>query len=192
MSAVVAFALSAVTHPIHAGLEIAREPTPGSECAMPTSCETDVANCPIFRTMSPEDRDAILLLSDFQTHAHGHTIIRQRDNNPSGLWMLRSGSCEVLANILYGGEQQIAFLSPGAVFGELSFFDPGMHSATVRVVKDAETMHFSIEAFERLEMNQPLTAYKLLRNLGRIMAQKLRRMDRFTVDMFAYTGKSVE
>lgn len=158
---------------------------------MLTSCETDAATCPIFRTMSPEDRDAILRLSDFQVHAHGHTIIRQRDSAPSGLWMLRSGTCEVIANVLHGGEQQIAFLSPGAVFGELSFFDPGLHSATVRVVKDAETMHFSVEAFERLEIGQPLTAYKLLRNLGRIMAQKLRRMDRFTIDMFAYTDHVV-
>lgn len=158
---------------------------------MLTSCETNFTTCPVFRTMSSDDRDAILRLADFQVHTHGHTIIRQNDSYPSGLWMLRSGSCEVLANILHGGEQKIAFLSPGAVFGELSFFDPGLHSATVRVVEDAETMHFSIEAFERLEMSQPLVAYKLLRNLGRIMAQKLRRMDRFTVDMFAFNNQEL-
>ena len=138
--------------------------------------------------MSPEDRQAILLLADFQIHTHGHTIIRQNDTHPSGLWMLRSGTCEVIANVLHGGEQQIAFLAPGAVFGELSFFDPGTHSATVRVVEDAEVMHLSVQAFERLEATNTLAAYKLLRNLGRIMSQKLRRMDRFTVDMFAYNG----
>ena len=152
---------------------------------MATQVETEVANCPVFRTMSPEDRNAILFHSDFEVHAPGHTIIRQQEVNPSGLWMLRSGTCEVIANLPHGGEQQIAFLSSGAVFGELAFFDHGPHSATVRVVEAAETMHFSIKAFESLEMNHPQTAYKLLRNLGRILAQRLRRMDRFKVDQLA-------
>ena len=157
---------------------------------MATSCETDVAACPVFRMMSSADREAILSQSDIEVHPHGHTIIRQQDMRPSGLWMLRSGTCEVIANLPHGSEQQIAFLSSGAIFGELAFFDHGPHSATVRVVEDAETMHFSVEAFQRLELDRPETAYKLLRNLGRIMAQKLRRMDRFAADLFAYNGKT--
>ena len=152
------------------------------------NCETNFAICPIFRTMDPTERDAILRLAKFDLYSRGETILRQDSSKPSGLWMLRSGSCEVVADLEHGAEQQIAFLSTGAVFGELSFFDPANHSATVRVIEDAEVMHLALADFERLELTHLSAIYKLLRNLGRIMAQKLRKMDHYTVDLFAYGG----
>lgn len=155
---------------------------------MTISCETNYEACPVFRNMNLDERELVLQLADFRTYEHGTTIIRQESSKPQGLWMLRTGSCEVVANLEAGGEQQIAFLTPGAVFGEMSFFDPALHSASVRVVEDAEVMHLSLEAFERLELNNLAASYKLLRNLGKIMAQKLRKMDLYTVDLFAYNS----
>lgn len=153
---------------------------------MPTPCETNYAECPVFRKMSPEERDVILRISDFETYEKGYTILRQDSSKPHGLWMLRSGSCEVVADLEQGGEQQIAFLTSGAIFGEISFFDPGLHSATIRVVEKTEVMHLSLESFEQLEIANHSASYKLLRNLGRIVAQKLRKMDSYTVDLFAF------
>lgn len=153
---------------------------------MSTSCETDYKACPIFRTLTAEERQAVLRLAHFQTHPHGHTILHQGELAPSGLWMVRSGTCEVVSDVAHGGEHQMAFLPPGSVFGELSFFDEAPHSATVRVVEDAEVMHLPLGEFSRLEESDPQAASKLLRNLGRIMAQKLRRMDRSVLDLFVY------
>lgn len=127
--------------------------------------------------MFPEEREAVAGYSDFFEYPHGQTIVRELDTSPNGLWMIRSGTCEVVASLPNLGEQQIAFLSAGAIFGELSFFDPEPHSATVRVVTDTKTMHISLEKFERLRLTHPQVAYKLLRNMGRMIAQKLREMD---------------
>lgn len=139
--------------------------------AMSMSCETDYAACPIFRNLSPAERQAVLRIAHFQTHAHGHTILHQGELAPSGLWMVRSGTCEVVADVAHGGERQMAFLAPGSVFGELSFFDDAPHSATVRVVEDSELMHLPLGEFGQLEESNPQAAYKLLQNLGRVMAQ---------------------
>lgn len=153
---------------------------------MVTTCESNYAACPIFRTLAPEERDIVLQVAEFEIHERGYTILRQGNEKPSGLWMIRSGACEVVSDVYQGAEQQMALLSDGAIFGEISFFDPGLHSATVRVVEPAEVMHLSLESFERLSLSHPGIAFKLLRNLGRVISQKLRRMDQVTLDLFAY------
>ena len=154
--------------------------------AMSMSCETDYAACPIFRNLSPAERQA----APPQQAPSGlrHTILHQGELAPSGLWMVRSGTCEVVADVAHGGERQMAFLPPGSVFGELSFFDDAPHSATVRVVEDSELMHLPLGEFGQLEESNPQAAYKLLQNLGRVMAQKLRRMDRSVLDLFVSPG----
>ena len=147
-------------------------------------CEKNVADCPIFRTMSPEERDAILRLADHVTYATGRSVICEGNNHPHGLFAIRSGSCEVVHSSREFGEQQVAFLRPGAIFGEIAFFDPAPHSATIRVVEQAEFLFFSVENFQKLELLQPLAAHKFVLNMGRILAQKMRQADHMLANHF--------
>ena len=151
---------------------------------MTTPCEQNYESCPIFRTMSPEERQHVLQLADYQTYEVGRSIIREKAAVPCGLWMLRSGQCEVVCSLGSGGEQQMAFLNPGAIFGEMSLFDPGPHSATVRAVTQCELMFLSAEKIELLESTDLVAALKLTKNMGRMMAGKLRRMDYYKFDLF--------
>ena len=75
-------------------------------------------------------------------------------------------------------------LEPGAIFGEMSFFDPAPHSATIRAANECELMFLPLEKIETLRMTDLSAAYKLVVNAGQIMASKLRRMDRYTLDLF--------
>lgn len=127
--------------------------------------------------MSPEEREAILQLADHTSIEHGRNVIEEGNSHPHGLFAIRSGTCEVLRSTYNSGEQQVAFLEPGSIFGEMSFFDPAPHSATIRVVEDAEFMFFSVENFQKLEFLAPAAARKFALNMGRILAQKLRRAD---------------
>jgi CRP-like cAMP-binding protein len=96
----------------------------------------------------------------------------------------------VLKSSPEASEQQVAFLRPGAIFGEMSFFDPAPHSATIRVVEDAEFLFFSTEAYQKLEFLAPGAAHKFVKNMGRILAQKLRRTDsRLVNEMFTYSQR---
>lgn len=78
----------------------------------------------------------------------------------------------------------MAMLEPGAIFGEMPFFDPAPHSATIRAVSECELMFLPLEKIETLRMTDLSAAYKLVVNAGQIMASKLRRMDRYTLDLF--------
>jgi len=149
-----------------------------------TLCEDDFDQCPVFSTMSPEERQSVQQIAEFRFFNKGQTVIRERDGAPQGLWMLGHGNCHVVRDLSGGAEQQMAMLEPGAIFGEMSFFDPAPHSATIRAVSECELMFLPLEKIETLRMTDLSAAYKLVVNAGQIMASKLRRMDRFTLDLF--------
>ena len=149
-----------------------------------TLCEDDETRCPVFRTMSPDERQHVQQLAEYLTFQKGQTIFRERDEILQGLWMLRRGTCDVVKELTGGAEQQMAFLEAGAIFGEMSFFDPSPHSATVRAVAECELMFLAVEKIETLRLLDLSAAYKLITNAVQIMATKLRRMDRYTLDLF--------
>ncbi len=149
-----------------------------------TLCEDDVSQCPVFGTMSPDERQHVQQFADYLTFPKGRTILREKDEASQGLWMLHRGKCQVGKELSGGVEQQMALLEPGAIFGEMSFFDPSSHSATIRAVEESELMFLPSEKIEALRVLDLSAAYKLVRNAGQIMASKLRRMDRYTLDLF--------
>lgn len=155
-------------------------------------CETNVAACPIFRTMSPEEREAILKLADHVSIRHGTNVFIEGNTFPQALYALRSGTCEVVQSCHEAGEQQVGFLRSGAIFGEMSFFDPAPHSATIRVVEDAEFLVISVESFQKLEFLHPPAAHKFALNMGRILAQKMRRVDVMLTHRFPTSPYVVE
>lgn len=140
-------------------------------------CETNVANCPIFRDMSEDEREAVFQLCEIREFRRGVSVLIEGNDHPHGVWTIRSGHCEVVHQSPEVGEKQVNFLHSGAIFGEISFFDPRPHSATVRVVEPAELLFFPTEALTKLQENQPRAAQQFILNMGRIMAQKLRRID---------------
>ncbi len=149
-----------------------------------TLCEDDVTQCPVFGNMSPDERHHVQQFAEYLTFPAGRTILRERDEAPQGLWMLSRGKCQVVKELNGGAEQQMALLEPGAIFGEMSFFDPSIHSATIRAIEQSELMFLAVEKIESLRVLDLSAAYKLIRNAGQIMAVKLRRMDRYTLDLF--------
>jgi len=60
------------------------------------------------------------------------------------------------------------------VIGELSFFDGGARSALVRAVTPALAAELSPAEFGSLAAADPALARRLLFDLGRILAQRLR------------------
>ncbi|MCA8995437.1 MAG: cyclic nucleotide-binding domain-containing protein [Planctomycetaceae bacterium] len=144
----------------------------------PTPCEKNPETCPIFRTMATDERELVLSLMDTEFFQCGRNVLLERNLHPQGLWVVRKGNLEVLHFDQANGEQQMAMLHPGAIFGEISFFDPQPHTATIRAVEETECLHLSVEKFHDLELQHPRTAIKLLVNMGRMLAAKMRRADR--------------
>jgi CRP/FNR family transcriptional regulator, cyclic AMP receptor protein len=90
------------------------------------------------------------------------------------LYLILEGDLEVLAARGRRGYRRIASVSAGSVIGELSFFDGGARSAAVRSVTPVVLAELSPTEFDALAAADPALARRLLFDLGRILAQRLR------------------
>jgi CRP-like cAMP-binding protein len=90
------------------------------------------------------------------------------------LYLVLDGVLEVLVERGRRGHQRVASLGAGSVIGELAFFDGGARSALVRAVTAAELAELSPAEFEELAAADPALARRLLFELGRILAKRLR------------------
>lgn len=90
------------------------------------------------------------------------------------LYLILEGQLEVLVDRGRRGHRRIASIGAGSVIGELAFFDGGARSALVRAVTPAVLAELSPTEFDALAMASPELARRLLFDLGRILAQRLR------------------
>ena len=90
------------------------------------------------------------------------------------LYLVLEGQLEVLAERGRRGYRRLASVGTGSVIGELSFFDGGGRSALVRAVTPAVLAEMSRSEFDALAAASPDLARRLLFDLGRILAQRLR------------------
>ena len=93
------------------------------------------------------------------------------------LYLVLEGQLEVLAPATGRGRRgyrRLASVAAGSVIGELSFFDGGGRSALVRAVTPAVLAEMSRSEFDALATASPDLARRLLFDLGRILAKRLR------------------
>lgn len=103
----------------------------------------------------------------------GDTVVTAGERDQS-LYLVLEGELEVLADRGRRGHRRIASVSAGSVIGELSFFDGGARSALVRAVTPAVLAELSPSEFDALAASSPDLARRLLFDLGRILAHRLR------------------
>lgn len=138
--------------------------------------KTHSVECPIFADMTLDDRERVLALFEHESFPTGEEILHE-GRSVQILWIIVSGRCEVRKSTSEGGKRVLAELEQGAVFGEMSFFHPAPHSASVCAVTDVEVIRLSRERFEELASHYPSAAFKIAANTAAVQAERLRRMD---------------
>jgi CRP-like cAMP-binding protein len=123
--------------------------------------------------LSPEGWGKLLARTGAQRFRAGDVLVRAGDAQPA-LYIVASGSLEVLGTDRRGRERRVAVIDQGSVFGEQSFFDRLPRSATVRALTDGELRSLTPEAFEVLAAREPDLARMVLLDLGRILSLRLR------------------
>jgi CRP-like cAMP-binding protein len=93
------------------------------------------------------------------------------------LFILLEGTARVILDTPHA-EQTVAELSPGAFFGECSFFHPGPHSATVRAVTDLKLLRLHTDRFSELLRKNDVAALRVAANAARVLAARLQAADR--------------
>ena len=116
--------------------------------------------CPLFASMSLDEQRHVQALFENESFAAGEVIL-QEGHSTQMLWIILEGECEVIKQCGNSTEQQLAVLNPGAVFGEMSFFQEAPHSATVRTLTDVEVMRLPRKKFDELRDSGSIAAYKI-------------------------------
>jgi len=140
------------------------------------------AQCPVFQDMTLEEREQVLALFENEHYPAGETILRE-GLSIQILWIIVAGRCEVLKSFNGAPERSLAVLEQGAVFGEMSFFNPAPHSASVRALTDVEVIRLSRERYDELLSRNPAAAYKVAANTASVLAERLRKMDDWTCQL---------
>ncbi len=92
-------------------------------------------------------------------------------------FIIKSGKLEVVEGS--GGKAvSLAILGPGDVFGEMSFFDGEGRSATVRSSGKSVLYRLTREHLADMARTQPQLAMEYLIILGKLVSDKLRRIDK--------------
>lgn len=95
-----------------------------------------------------------------------------------GLFLLLEGMVEVLrSNQLDGVPYQIAQLTPGSFFGELSLIDSNPRSATVRALTDCRTFYVDKKSFDSFLDRDSNRKVKFYKHALTLIATRLREVD---------------
>lgn len=94
----------------------------------------------------------------------------QRGAVDRSLYVLLSGTLAAQVPGLASAPQ----IHPGEIVGEVAFFDGRPRSATVVASTDAEVLHLTFDAYEKLAAREPALVRRLLMDLGRALAARLR------------------
>ena len=94
------------------------------------------------------------------------------------LYIILKGQMEVMAPM--GKEWiRIAELGPGSAIGEMAFLDGSPRSARVFATTPCSLLQITRGSFERFSQERPDIAISFILELGRIVAFRLRRLERF-------------
>jgi CRP-like cAMP-binding protein len=133
--------------------------------------------CVLFQGMTATERQAVLEKMERHQFTAGEEILHEGGESHS-LFVVTSGRCSVHKHANAGGPQRhLAFLDPGAVFGEMSFLNAATHSASVKAESAVELLRLKRELFEGLLAEHPALAAMVLKNVVGILSDRLRRMD---------------
>ncbi|WP_437581781.1 cyclic nucleotide-binding domain-containing protein [Sorangium sp. So ce887] len=132
-----------------------------------------LSKVPLFKGLTPAALELISRVASEETHALGTKIFQHGDPGEK-LYILLEGKVRISREIAGIGEEALAVLGPGAVFGEMALLDEAPRSADARVHERCRLLTVSKDAFEDLLFLHKELAYEVLWNVVRMLVQRLR------------------
>lgn len=126
---------------------------------------------------SEADWQAITAHAELQRFASGDMLLAAGSRDDA-FCILVEGTVEVFVRHRPFPDRVLDRLNAGTVFGEISFFDGGARSASIRALSTGSLLRVTRRSFDVLAAWEPQLGRRILTDLGRILATRLRRMTR--------------
>ncbi len=135
--------------------------------------EAQLARVPFFDGLTREALAIIASTTTEESHATGTKIFQYGDIGDK-LFIILEGKVRISRDLSGMGEEALAVLGPGEVFGEMSLVDEAPRSADARVHERCRLLVIPKEEFDDLLFLHKDLAYEVLWNCVRLLTARLR------------------
>ena len=128
---------------------------------------------PIFSDLTPKELAEVEKIVHQRRYKKSETIIH--DGDPGlGMYIIVSGSVEIVEEDETAGKKTLAKLSDGSFFGDMALLDEEPRSASAIALVDSDIMGFFRPDFLDLIYRKPKLGIKVLLALARVIGERLR------------------
>ncbi len=140
---------------------------------------------PLFAGLTPAALQLVAAVATEESHPLA-ALIFEHGAVGDRLYVILEGRIRISRNVPGMGEEALAILNSGAIFGEMALLDDTPRSADARVHERCRLLVISREAFEDLLFLNKDLAYEVLWSMVRILTSRLRA----TTDKLAFLAVS--
>jgi CRP/FNR family cyclic AMP-dependent transcriptional regulator len=127
----------------------------------------------LFSGLKPEALALISKVATEETHALGTKIFQHGDAGDK-LYLILEGRIRISREVPGMGEEALAVLGPGQVFGEMALLDESPRSADARVHERCRVLAIPKDGFDDLLFMHKDLAYEVLWSMVRMLVVRLR------------------
>lgn len=138
--------------------------------------EDQLARVPFFEGLTRESLSLIAKVTTEESHATGTRIFQYGDPGDK-LFIILEGKVRISREISGMGEEALAVLGPGEIFGEMSLLDEAPRSADARAHERCRLLVMTKESFDDLLFLHKDLAYEVLWACVRMLSTRLREMN---------------
>jgi CRP-like cAMP-binding protein len=135
-----------------------------------------LAQTDVFHALPAPTLEHVCKISRVEDFSSGTTIFQEGDLG-TDLFLVISGAVELTTRMMRAGEQRLALLDRGQIFGELACFDDLPRSATATAFVDSQILRIPGPQLQELIATSPALAASLLKNLVKKVSLRLRDAD---------------
>jgi CRP-like cAMP-binding protein len=143
----------------------------------------ELKNVPILGHLSKDALAKLLEVTAETEFPVGATVFAEYSEGDS-LFVILSGNVLISKATPSGGEKPLATLGPGAFFGEMALFDDFVRSATARAATATRLLEIRKDAFMRYLAGDADGASKMLLEIMRTVAPRLRQTNRDIIALY--------
>jgi CRP/FNR family transcriptional regulator, cyclic AMP receptor protein len=135
--------------------------------------EAQLARVPFFDGLTPDALAMIAQVTTEEAHAYGARIFHYGDPGDK-LYIILEGKVRIFREVGGMGEEALAVLGPGEVFGEMALLDESPRSAGALAHEKCRLLVIAKDAFDDLLFLHKDLAYEVLWSCVRMLAARLR------------------